>query len=394
MNINKTKVGILTLHFSNNYGAMYQVYALSRYVESIGGEVSVINYHMDKPTIKTFMFNLHLLVRKIIERKAFSLSFFKNRNQVLNSYAEENKMNEVFNQFRNQNLNITSEIYSYESLKKTNFDYGSIIVGSDQVWAADFVFSSPAYLLAFAGRDINKIAYAPSFGKKKLEGYLKGIFRKHSKNITHMSARETSGVKLVKELTGRDIPKVVDPTLLLDSYDEIISDDLVPSDKYLLCYRLDQEADLTKWFNDAVEVLANKLGLKVIYISPNSRQKFSPWEVLEPSPGELLGLIKNSHLVITNSFHGTVFSLILNAQFLSFARDGYPDKQNLRMIELLDSVNLSKHFINPFASKDEILVSQADSIDWKSVDKLLDSERNRSKDFLREALNLGFCSDT
>jgi len=293
---------------------------------------------------------------------------------------------ELFDEFRSHFLNITDDSYSYKKLTSAHFDFDAVIVGSDQVWAADFVFTSPAYLLAFVDKGAKKIAYAPSFGKRQLEGYLKSSFKRYSKSIEYLSVRESSGVDLVKELTGRSVTKVLDPTLLLNSYEEIISDKAVPFEKYMVCYRLDQEKNLADWFIGCVERLSVNLGLKVIYVSPNTDPSNSPWEPQMPSPGELLGLINSASLVITNSFHGTVFSLLLKTNFLTLARDSYKDKQNLRMLELLSSVDLSARFIDAFEHDNGVNGSLQETINWDEVDALLEPNRRSSTDFLLKAL--------
>ena len=382
MNNQSKDIGILTLQFSNNYGAMYQVYALSQYLGSLGCKVTIINYHMDSPQIETYLKNPISFVKKLIARNAFSIKFFRSRNQIVKSYVAEEKMQAIFDEFRSEFLNITQDIYSYEKLKNAKFTFDTIVVGSDQVWAADFVFSSPAYLLAFVGKEVKKIAYAPSFGKRKLEGYLKSSFKRYSSNIEFLSVRESSGVSLIKELTGRAVPKVVDPTLLLDSYEQIVSDKIVPEKEYLVCYHLDQEINLAQWFIESVKDLSVKLKLDVVYVSPNTELVNAPWESVMPTPGELLGLIKNASLVVTNSFHGTVFSILFETRFFTFARDAHKEKQNLRMKELVSTVGLDDHFVGPFECEYNI-----DScIDWESVKDLLEVEKNKSAQFLLNAL--------
>lgn len=385
--MNKSKkVGILTLQFSNNYGAMYQVYALSRKLESIGCDVTIIDYKMDSPSLWTYLKHPVALLEKLLERKAFSIDFLKNRRQVMNSYIAEENVKSVFDRFRSDFLNISNKAYTFKDLKNENLRFDTIIVGSDQVWAADFIFSSPAYLLAFVGSTVKKIAYAPSFGKKNLERYLVKTFRKYSKSIEFLSVREHSGVELVKNITGRSVQKVVDPTLLLDSYDQIISNALVPSEEYMVCYRLDQESSLANWFIENVDQLSKKLNLKVVYISPNTDSNYAPWDSLIPSPGELLGLIKNASLVATNSFHGTVFSLLLNTNFMVFSRDTFPDKQNLRMIELLGGVNLLHRFVDFNRDNQELADIAGEAVNWDRVNELLRIERELSMKFLLESL--------
>ena len=384
---NIKRVGIITLQSGNNYGAVYQSYALSNYLKSLGFEVFILNYQMEKPSLKKCMKHPISLIRKIISRKAFTFNFLRKRGQHYKGVRREEKFSEIFNEFRESYLNITDVFYDYKLLLKNPPAADFYITGSDQVWAADFLFSSPAYLLGFAPAYAKRISYAPSFGKSSLEPYLEKTFKNYIKRFDAVSVRESGGVKIVKNIAGIDAVKVLDPTLLISNYSEIIDYSLVPDAPYILLYRLNQDFELATWFNEAVEKLSRLTGLPIFTVATNC-----PWDLnssgtaLHPTPGQLLGLIERSSTFLTNSFHGTVFSLIFCVKFLSFARDIFKDKQNLRMIELLDLVDLNDLFCQPF-SEDSSIVKKLDvQIDWDGVHSALKDARHSSELFLQNAL--------
>lgn len=385
----KKKVGIVTLHHANNYGAVYQTYALSSYIEGLGFEVFIIDYVMDRATIYSYLKNPIVFLRKMLSKKAFTVSFLKEKRQYHQGKHREEGFLEKFNDFRKDFLNITKREYDYTELKKSCPKTDFLITGSDQVWAADFFFSSPAYLLGFCPKGVKRISYAPSFGKSRLEPYLHRIFKDKLLKFDAVSVRERSGVEIVKEVAGIDAIKVVDPTLLLKSYSNIVDYSLVPSSPYILTYRLNQEHGLACWMSDCIKKISIDKGLPVYRVSTNNSLGLEEiGEDLQPTPGQLLGLIEKSSMVLTNSFHGTVFSLLFRVRFLCFARDIFEDKQNLRMLELLDLVGLQDLFCQPFIDPCLIGKKTDCGIDWGDVHQKLGQARLESESFLRKALEI------
>jgi len=386
------KIGIITLQNGNNYGAMYQVYALSKYLENLGHEVIVINYDMvrDRSSLINYLKHPIAFYQKISANNISIKSLFAQKKVIEKKRQREKLFDAIFSEFRKNYLKITSTEFTYEKLLSDCPTADAFICGSDQVWAADFFFSSPAFLLGFVSDNSKKISYAASFGKNKLESYLQKIFKENLKKFDAISVREKSGLGIINEFSSLNATHVLDPTLLLSKsdYEEIIDYSLVPDTPYLFTYKLYQESKLSNWMSKTIEILSLQENLPVLFVSTNCPLRPNEkWKDLHPTPGQLLGLIEKSSIFVTNSFHGTVFSIILKASFLCFARDIFEDKQNVRMEELLSSIELEELYCAPFLDTEAICKKLEYSYDYNDVYKNLDTLRNSSVNFLEDALS-------
>lgn len=287
------KIGILTLPFNNNYGGLLQCYALQNFLKEEGHEVYVIKHHTSRP--KTFTSKISDAIRIITGKTR------KYKKQIAS-----------MQQFEKQYFQETHPICSteeYKNLKKYNFD--ALIVGSDQVWRFQYTEENfSEYFFNFAKEwDIKRYAFAASFGvdtwdlnasdTKKLQELCK-IFDK-------ISVRELTGVKLCKENLHCDSTHLLDPTFLLspDEY-RLLYDNKILKDNTLAVYLL----DINPSKMDAVKKISQQMHLNPIYIGRNPQNNiFNRVE-------DWLKGIDSSNLVITDSFHGVVFSIIFNKPFV------------------------------------------------------------------------------
>ena len=384
MSIKNKTIGILTLQNANNFGALLQAYALKSYLlNNFNCKVFIVNHDWSKEPL-----NFHKIIKNPFAflKKIFLYNSIKKRIKKSSKSLNIEGFGNVFQDFRDNHLNITKEEYSYTSLCMKPPEADIFIVGSDQVWAVDFLFKSRTYLLEFVGDGVKKISYAPSFGKAELESYLKPILAKSLRKFDSISIREKSGKNIIESLLEKNIAKVVDPTLLLtkEGYLSLIEPAKI-EDSYIFVYLLDQEESLYKWSEEVVNFLADYHSLRVIYVSTNNINEIPDhWETFYPSPEEFLGLIDASSLVITNSFHGTVFSILFEKQFHALPRDHYKNKQNLRITDLLKIIELENRFIEPYSSKTNI---EQIKINYIKVKEKLDVQRTYSQEFLQTAIN-------
>jgi len=385
----KKLIGIITLQNGNNYGAMLQIYALSKHLKSLGHDVFIVDYDMtrDKSGILNYLKHPLSLLQKILYKKMLTIRFFLKQRQDREGNKTEKLFDVIFDDFRKNHLNITSSLYNYQKLTNNCPKADVFICGSDQVWAADFFFSSPAFLLGFVPNNVKKISYAPSFGKNSLEPYLQKIFNHYLRRFDAISVREKSGVDIIKNVSELDATQVLDPTLLLskNDYAEIIDYSLVPNKSYIFVYKLSQDYKLSHWMSETIKSISERENLAVLSVSTNCLWS-SNEENLYPTPGQLLGLIEKSSISITNSFHGTVFSIILEKKFLSFPRDIFKNKQNLRMIDLLSSLKINDLYCPPFMPI-ELIYKKLDYISsHQDINNRLNKFRSISVSFLRDAL--------
>jgi hypothetical protein len=388
--MNKKTIAILTLQNSNNYGAMYQAYALSKHLENKGHKVFILDYEMtrDNASLADYLTHPVAFIQKLLYRKEQILSKFLNKEDVTQQLDRKKDFLHIFDEFRKNYLNITKEEHNYQKLLSNPPKADIYVCGSDQVWAADFLFTSPAFLLGFVPKGLKRVSYAASFGKNRLESYLDNTFTKYINEFDAISVREKSGVKIVKNYSKKDVSHVLDPTLLLnkEDYSEIIDYSLVPDNPYIFVYKLNQSKELSDWLDSCINYMAKKDNIKVLAVSTNLVYPFDEnWENLHPTPGQLLGLIEKSSFTITNSFHGTVFSIILQTKFLSMARDRYKDKQNVRMEELLPNLGLENFYCEPFLDTEKVYEKSIKEFNYQNAFNKLNEFRKVSEDFLAKA---------
>ncbi|MBA5746959.1 polysaccharide pyruvyl transferase [Aerococcus sp. 150760007-1] len=367
------KASILSFQFADNYGALLQIYALQSILEKNNLEVNVLNfrpYELEQPYSVGINFkkSFHLdgaisTMKRIIAK---TLTF--NRNY---------KRRKSFNQFRQNYLNLTEEsIYSYQDLNKKlpKFDY--YFVGSDQVWNPDFFkFSEKAYFLDFAPVSSKKIAYACSIANSVEDDKYKKVFKEELPKFDSISVRESSAKDLLSSLTSENIEVTLDPTLLLnqEEWGEVITSK-IETEPYILVY------DLQK--SEAIINVANKLAieknLRIISYSESKEFVNHEYSFSSDGPEKFLSLFKNATFVITSSFHGTVFSVIFEKEFLTVPHSS----RGSRMIDLLNLIGLESRIVYD----ENFQVDNINKIEFAEVSGKLDILRNDSIKYIVEAI--------
>ena len=279
---------------------------------------------------------------------------------------------------------------SYNTMKQIceQGDYTDVLVGSDQLWLPVNIVAD-YYTLNFVPENVNKISFATSFGVSEIPEKYKEQYRTFLKRIENLSVREDKGVKLVKELTGREATLVCDPTLLFDKEEwmEIQKEEPIIKEKYIFCYFLGKTIEYRKF----AERLKEKTGYKIVSLNHLDEyvkysDKFADEAPFDIGPSEFLNLIRNAEFVCTDSFHGTVFSLINHKKFFVFRR--YPNQSkvstNSRLDSLLKIVNLSDRMLEGEESVEKLIEKE---IDYEVVDEKLQEFREKSKEFLRGAID-------
>jgi hypothetical protein len=371
------KIGIVTFYWSEeNYGQILQCYALQKYLHDAGHDPYLIRYFPRNDRVPTpFLLrclkglNICKLIRFLLSIKA---SFLNRR--------EKAKHPRFFDAFREKHLKQSGRVYhSYNELLTCPPDGDAYIVGSDQVWNFHFWGSHlnnvknimNAYLLNFGGDDKKRIAYAASFGKEKLEKEFNLEFSRLLHNFDYVSVREESGKDICCECGFRNSKLVPDPTLLLnvDNYRLLYKDVQVKLSKpYCVLYMLDISYNL----NMRLDLFAKNRKLEIVYITGDYH--YSKYNKTYPSIPEWLYLIDQADYVITNSFHGTVFSILFQKDFIVLPLRNLPER-NIRMESLLTRLGLSERFIK---NKNTGFFEFTQNIDWTGVSKKLENVKNHN----------------
>lgn len=363
-------IGILTYHTGYNYGASLQNFALQHVVKKMGLECETINFETDEFVANREMFS-HRPKRikeiiKVITRVPY--------------YSSLKKRQALFDKYTRKCLAISPLYRTEQEVINHASDYDCIICGSDQIWNVSEAAGEAAnyiYFLNFPKKQ-RRVSYAASFGPwVKDAPQHEDKFLPWLKEFDAVGIRETSGVEYVRSL-GIDCELNLDPTVLLDKedYDEICGERII-GEKYILMFGWNTNKNLIS----AAKKASKELGLPVYNIVPPPRGMFCGIErKLDVGPCEFLSMIKYAEFVVTNSFHGTAFSMTYEKPFVSIVTD----KPDLRMKSLLQQLQIENNLVK-VADFD---VQKALQIDWEKVRENKASLRENSIDYLRRALEV------
>ncbi|MDR7150629.1 hypothetical protein J2W49_002592 [Hydrogenophaga palleronii] len=375
-------VGILTFHFSDNYGAALQAYALRRWLTEQGHHARFIDYrpahiehggHLSMPTSPAKL-------------KANLKVVYLAASSFLHQHFGHQGQKEKFVKFREHFLGIpggTAPSDNDESLAQAR-SFDLIVAGSDQIWSPSQHYGfDPNYFLDFAQSfPARKISYAASFGRDRVSpseaSQLPGLLR----HFDAISVREASGVTLVEQATGQTPANVPDPTLLHNNYAELT--DRTPSadaDPYLFCYGLRSPDNIRQ----TADLISKHLNCTILSPHNPHRRWVEIGRTVHPDPGEWVSLVKNARFVVTNSFHGTVFALLFRKPFIVAGLTGDKATANARAINLLRAVGLENRFTPAFSAQ-QVKALMASEIEWADVDLRLTALRQAGDTFLSTQL--------
>lgn len=384
------KIGLVSCYFKNNYGSQLQAYATQKILQDYGYEVETfdVSKNKDFSNGKKKYYIGQVLNFNFIKTKfgMIKLLFDKKINKKLGKNIS--LRNKKFKEFR-RCYNLSNQYVSYDELNKKAKEYDYIVVGSDQLWLPVNVVAD-YYTLNWVPDDVKKISYSTSFGVSTVPDKYKEKYKKFLNRIDCLSTREDAGQKIIKELTDRNAQVVCDPTLLFnkDEWMSIQEEKPIYEEKYILCYFLGNSIEYRKF----AERLKEKTGCKIVSLNHcDEYVKYSdifadetPYDI---GPGEFLNLIRNAEYVCTDSFHGSVFSLINNKKFFCFRRHNKKSKNstNSRLDSLLGRVNLNERLLDGNENIEDVLKM---NIDFDFVNEKLEEFRNNSKAFLENSLNI------
>ena len=293
------KTGVITFHSAHNYGATLQAWALQKALQKLGTQPCIVNYH---PQVIDRLYTVPPL-----DTAGKCLQYLRKR-QVRQRRKKLKIKYEKYSEFLRGHFEFVGDYTTYDELEKNPPGLDCYIAGSDQVWNPDHTGGyDPAYLLEFAEKGSKRISYAASIGRERFPAQYRSSFAGALEKFDAISVREFSSSGAVAEVTGKMPAVGIDPTLLLskEEYDEI----KVPSkrtERYILVYMMETNRKLIQ-LADSISLAT---GLPVIQRKPGKIFKNELDSFYTHTPGEFLGEMEKAEYVITNSFHGTVFSEI------------------------------------------------------------------------------------
>ena len=376
---------ILTKFYKNyNYGGMLQGYALKRAVRDLGYSVDLISYDVNANPNPVYpglrqqieQYGPFSAVEKAGEKAVAKGSFLisdilARRKERFEAFMEETQPSE--------------KLYDDKSAEELCRRYRALISGSDQVWNPNAVRN--LYLQTFAEDPARKIAYAASIGRDSFSEREASVLIPAIREFGSISVRERTAKKLLERYIEAPIETSLDPTLLLsaEEWSEVASDPLVEG-KYVLVYFFSDSLNVRR----RAEQLFAKRGMKMVFI-PYAKQEYNltdasgPGERMEDvGPREFVSLVQNASFVLTDSFHGAVFSLIFKKPFAVFERNrnGHVS-MNSRLYDLLNLFDQSHRLVN---AKTGVEPDYLFEVDRDKIESIWASEKKRSLEYLSGAL--------
>lgn len=366
-----SKVGILSMQRIKNYGSFLQAYGLKKIIEELGHEVQFVDYHVEDPVIQENNKNKNDKISKALKTLEGDAPFIQKIQYIMHK------------------KNFGKKYYSLLGLtEKPNYtpELDTLVIGSDEVFNCIQSNKNVGYSTELFGKNNRAkkvITYAASFGNttiNKLEKYEK---KQEIANLLlkmdAISVRDNNSGKIVETLTGKEVNYNLDPVLIYDyinKCDEISNININVNEKFIIVYaysnRISNEE--SKFIRD----YANKNNLKVYAIG--GAQKCAD-KFIDCSPFEVLGYFKKAELVITDTFHGSIFSIITHRKFVTLVRKSIGDKygNEEKLTDLLNRVGLESRMIYDV---NEIEKAVKEEVDWKNTDERIKNSRQNALNYL------------
>ena len=394
------KVSVVCIYYNRNYGSVLQSLALNNFLEKLGCEVNVIPFKDTAGTKEKLdilfdlklpkLFDLEIVKRKIQEKKAR-----KAATDIDEEYVEGVKLRELaYDRFVKAYFNVPERVLNRNELAGFVEDSDVVVVGSDQLWTPHDILIG-YHTLSFVPNGVKKISYATSFGVKELPtAHIKSKAKKFLSDMDEISVREIQGKQIIENLgVDKPVHVVVDPTMLLTKkdWDKIVPSTRIVDGKYIFCYFLGNNPD----HREFAQKIKEQLGLKIValqhmdeYIAGDG--KYVDKVLYDIDPSQFVALIRDAELILTDSFHLSVFSVLYHKKFFVMNRhkDGEVRSTNSRIDTFCELLNLEKrHLTGDLMAYSENNILQ--EIDYDIVGQRLYDSRNSSITFLKNALGIG-----
>ncbi len=377
------KIGILTLPIENNYGGILQTFALQKVLHDMGHDAITIDRH-NQGKYSSFINQIAGFLKRNYEHYIYHKQISTKWNPFL-SESEEKQINANIRPFIDKNIKLTHRIYSSELAQIDNeYQFDAYVVGSDQIWLPYYF---PESFLSFVNRpNVRRVCYAASCGRFSWMNDEKnyGLVKKYASQFQGISVREDYLVPMSKKILEAPVEHVLDPTMLIDvsKYMEAVECIKDTGARTLFSYILDSDD-----IKSRIKLLvAEKMGLKTVSgKNENQYIKGSPQPVIDNcvcySMDNWLNGIYHADFVITDSFHGTVFSILFNKPFMTIGNERRGIKRFQSLLKMFDLEN------RIVQSEEEAMRILKTPIDYDSINIVLNKWREKSISFLSSSLN-------
>lgn len=371
------KVAVVNRTSFFNFGSVLQVLGLVKAIESLGYETEVIwesgnlSKKIDLRPKKMFQIGL-----KLIMHPQFIKGIYKDFRSVKGTQYSELTKN-LFHSFVEKHLNRKFfQSREFKTISRSD-EYYKFVCGSDQIWVSTTLYPDPLMYLRFAPKE-KRVAYAPSIGRSYIPDYNKGIMRRYIQDFPFVSIREIEGANIIKKLINQEVPVVLDPTLLFDKTFWIAYSNPIQERDYILCYFLTEPSITIQ-----NEILRFANGKKIValkspftHIASNYKEFCLP----DAGPGEFISYISNADFIFTDSYHGLLFSINFEKDFISVERNYGEFDQSTRQRSILSQLELiHKHNHTGKINKS--------TIDYTKIKNRLADLRSISFQYLKNALD-------
>lgn len=384
------KIALVICYFQHNYGSQLQALATQMICDKLGIENETIRIDGLKPEINKAKYRYFL-------SRIFDINTIKDKMSTVrkliakrtNAEYKKNlaKRDALFTQFANERFNLSRLYHSKAELGKQAHEYSAFVVGSDQLWLPSNI-AADYYTLNFVPDDIKKVAYATSFGVSRLPKRQANAAKGFLSRLDDIYVRETSGQKLIKELTGKDVRIVCDPTLLFsaEEWNAMAPPERRIKEPYVLCYFLGNNPQHRKW----AKQLSDATGCKIVQLMHldeyiKSDEGVADYPLYEVDSLEFVGLIREAEYVLTDSFHCTIFSTLFRKQFFAFRRYSNDSavSTNSRLYSLLGTLGMRERLLT---GKETIKETTSLFVDWNQVHQRIANLKAESIRLLENAL--------
>lgn len=377
--IHNKKIGILTINDYNNYGNRLQNYAVQEVLKSLGFEVETLINNGKKKVNTTRNYGVIdklIRIRKMNYSEICKVINIRMNKKIVEKLIKERMLK--FKEFTQKHILEAKEVNLENNLNESiNNKYDFFVVGSDQIWNPNFRYGSPLDFLTFATKN-KRIAYAPSFGVSSIPDEYIENYKIWLSQFNSLSVREEAGARIIKNLTGRNATVLIDPTLMLtkEKWLNISKEGLnKPKRSFLLTYFLGEVNKETKKIIKDIALFNN---LEIVSLSDlKDKERYTA------DPGEFIDYINSATIFLTDSFHGVVFSILLEKPFIIFKRVEKTPSMNSRIDTILSIFQLHSRKWENIHCNDDIL-----NIKYSHISLILENERSKTLNYLKEAFHV------